>query len=40
MIPISSAVDFGAIPADVLSAVQPIFYTTPTEAVFKALGVE
>ncbi|SDH83782.1 ATP-dependent Lon protease [Pseudobutyrivibrio sp. 49] len=40
LIPISSAADFGAVPADLLSAVQPVFYSTPEEAVFRALGVD
>ena len=40
LIPISSASDFGTVPADLLSAIQPIFYSTPEEAVFRALGVE
>ena len=40
LIPISSAVDFGSVPADLLSAIQPIFYSTPEEAVFRALGVD
>ena len=40
LIPISSATDFGTVPADLLSAIQPIFYSTPEEAVFRALGVE
>ena len=39
-IPISSATDFGVVAADLLSAIQPIFYSTPEEAVFRALGVE
>ena len=40
LIPITSASDFGTVPADLLSAIQPIFYSTPEEAVFRALGVE
>lgn len=40
LIPISSATDFGSVPADLLSSIQPIFYSTPQEAVFRALGVE
>ncbi len=40
LIPITSATDFGAVPADLLSSIQPIFYSTPEEAVFRALGVE
>ena len=40
LIPILSATDFGAVPADLLSSIQPIFYSTPEEAVFRALGVE
>jgi len=40
LIPISSATDFGSVPADLLSAIQPIFYSTPEEAVYRALGVD
>ena len=40
LISISSATDFGAVPADLLSSIQPIFYSTPEEAVFRALGVD
>ena len=40
LMPITSAVDFSQIPSDLLGKVDPIFYTTAQEAVFKALGVE
>ena len=39
LIPASSAVDFQTVPADLLIKIQPIFYSDPTDAVFKALGV-
>ncbi len=38
LIPITSAADFGMVPADILNAVQPLFYSTAEEAVFRALG--
>ncbi|OLA02536.1 MAG: hypothetical protein BHW11_04470 [Clostridium sp. CAG:62_40_43] len=40
LIPITSAADFGMVPADILNAVQPLFYSTAEEAVFRALGVD
>jgi ATP-dependent Lon protease len=40
LIPITSAKDLGTVPADLIGAFSLIFYTTPQEAVFKALGVE
>jgi ATP-dependent Lon protease len=40
LIPITSATELGTIPADLMSAFSLIFYSTPQEAVFKALGVE
>ena len=40
LMPITSAVDFGSVPSDLLGKVDPIFYQTPQDAVFKALGVE
>jgi ATP-dependent Lon protease len=39
LIPASSVVDFQTVPADLLIKIQPIFYSDPTDAVFKALGV-
>lgn len=39
LIPASSVVDFQTVPADLLIKVQPVFYSDPTDAVFKALGV-
>jgi ATP-dependent Lon protease len=40
IIPITSAPELGAVPADLIGAFSLIFYSTPQEAVFKALGVE
>lgn len=40
LMPITSAVDFATVPSELLGKVDPIFYQTPQEAVFKALGVE
>jgi len=40
LMPITSAADFAQVPSDLLGKVDPIFYTTPQEAVFKALGVD
>ncbi len=40
LLPITSAVDIGSIPSDLIGAFSLIFYSTPQEAVFKALGVE
>lgn len=40
LLPITSAADLGTVPADLIGAFSLIFYTTPEEAVFKALGVE
>jgi ATP-dependent Lon protease len=39
LIPASSVVDFQTVPADLLIKVQPVFYSDPIDAVFKALGV-
>ncbi|NBD25624.1 protease Lon-related BREX system protein BrxL [Paenibacillus glycinis] len=39
LIPASSVVDFQTVPPDLLIKVQPVFYSDPTDAVFKALGV-
>lgn len=40
LLPITSAAELGTVPADLMGAFSLIFYTTPQEAVFKALGVE
>lgn len=40
LIPITSAPDIGSVPSDLVGAFSLIFYTTPQEAVFKALGVD
>ncbi|HQQ66637.1 MAG TPA: protease Lon-related BREX system protein BrxL [Thermotogota bacterium] len=40
LIPITSATELGTVPADLIGAFSLIFYSTPHEAVFKALGVE
>jgi ATP-dependent Lon protease len=40
LIPITSAVDMGTVPPELMGAFSIIFYNTPQEAVFKALGVE
>lgn len=40
LLPITSAADLGTIPAELMGAFSIIFYNTPQEAVFKALGVE
>lgn len=40
LLPITSAPELGMVPADLMGAFSLIFYTTPQEAVFKALGVE
>lgn len=40
LLPITSAADMGAVPAELMGAFSIIFYSTPQEAVFKALGVE
>ena len=40
LLPISSAVDLAAVPPELMGAFSLIFYATPEEAVFKALGVE
>ncbi len=40
LLPITSAAEIGSIPADLVGAFSIIFYSTPQEAVFKALGVE
>ena len=40
LVPTTSAEDLGKVPADLMGAFSLIFYKTPQEAVFKALGVE
>jgi len=40
LIPITSAAELGTVPADLIGAFSLIFYATPQEAVYKALGVE
>ena len=40
LLPIISAADLGTVPSDLVGAFSLIFYSTPEEAVFKALGVE
>ena len=40
LLPITSATDLGTVPAELMGAFSIIFYNTPQEAVFKALGVE
>lgn len=40
LMPITSANDFATVPSDLLGKVDPIFYTSAQEAVFKALGVD
>ena len=40
LIPITSATELGTVPSDLIGAFSLIFYSTPQEAVYKALGVE
>ncbi|WP_172200655.1 protease Lon-related BREX system protein BrxL [Saccharibacillus qingshengii] len=40
LLPITSAPELGSVPSDLIGAFSLIFYSTPQEAVFKALGVE
>lgn len=40
LIPATSVVDYQTVPVDLLIKVQPIFYSDPIDAVFKALGAE
>lgn len=40
LLPITSAVDIGSVPSDLVGAFSLIFYSTPAEAVFKALGAD
>lgn len=38
LLPITSAADLGTVPSDLVGAFSLIFYSSPEEAVFKALG--
>ena len=40
LLPITSAADLGTVPSDLVGAFSLIFYSSPEEAVFKALGVD
>ncbi|MCR5776229.1 MAG: ATP-dependent Lon protease, partial [Lachnospiraceae bacterium] len=40
LLPITSAGDLGTVPAELVGAFSLIFYQSPEEAVFKALGVD
>lgn len=40
LLPIASAADLGSVPSELMGSFSIIFYTSPQEAVFKALGVE
>ncbi|MCL2053373.1 MAG: protease Lon-related BREX system protein BrxL [Oscillospiraceae bacterium] len=40
LLPMSSAVDIASVPADLFAKFQTSFYTSPEDAVFKALGLE
>ena len=40
LLPITSAVDLGTVPADLIGSFNLIFYNSAEDAVFKALGVE
>jgi len=40
LLPITSASDMATVPAELMGAFSIIFYNTPQEAVFKALGVD
>jgi ATP-dependent Lon protease len=40
LLPITSAVDLGAVPAELIGCFNLIFYSGAEDAVFKALGVE
>ena len=40
LLPMVSAGDLGLVPSDLVGAFSLIFYSSPEEAVFKALGVE
>ena len=40
LLPITSAVDLGTVPAELIGCFNLIFYSSAEDAVFKALGVE
>ena len=40
LLPITSAVDLGTVPSELIGCFHLIFYQSPEDAVFKALGVE
>ncbi|MPN60159.1 hypothetical protein SDC9_207884 [bioreactor metagenome] len=40
LIPMASAVDIPTVPADLFSRFQILFYNSPEDCVFKALGVD
>lgn len=40
LLPITSAADLGTVPSELIGSFSIIFYNTPEDAVFKALGVE
>ena len=40
LLPITSAVELGAVPSDLIGSFNLIFYNSAEDAVFKALGVE
>ena len=40
LLPITSAADLATVPADLIGCFNLIFYQSPEDAVFKALGVE
>ena len=40
LLPITSAVDLGSVPSELIGSFNLIFYSSPADAVFKALGVE
>lgn len=40
LLPITSAVDMGTVPPELMGSFQIIFYQSAEDAVFKALGVE
>ncbi len=40
LLPITSAADLGTVPAELIGCFNLIFYSSPEDAVFKALGVE
>lgn len=40
LLPLTSAGDLGGVPAELVGSFNIIFYKSPEDAVFKALGVE